>query len=708
MKRITKYFSLGLLLGSNILHGGTCCNTSCGPTVHTSFVAMTCGQNLYTQYHKLLFPGGDEQLNDMDFDYADDDCNRCKFVADLSATYRFIQSRNGNQIANYLWGSNPLVFQGSEVAGTRGENALVAEYFGLGPDTNLTAGMCPRIRNQVVDLQLELSGEKVWFQVNFPLMWSKWQATKSCGGPNVAGSVGINALDSGTVSLQFPIPAPGSVVAGSFPIIVNGTALSGNAAGAPANSVWFDSAPQGADKTNSIVAALNDAGALSTASDNSTNVQNISGLTYINTIATDGTQVTGTGTLQVGVIPMGTYGAYTSDAAAEYTGVLAINSSVADVPAINNLVTALGGDTAFGVFSGRKLNNFNFSPCGQFGLADIPMMLGYDFCKSDAYHMGLYVKFVIPTGTKINSCFLENVLTPVIGNGRHFELGIGYSAHANFLVCDTSGWGLFTDGYITRMFGACQTRTFDLPGQAMSRYALAFPINGDATAGYTVDSSQMVAIGDINLYNGNVSATRGELMVELIYSNCNWEAGLGYALAAQSAESISCDSCTSIASSAISSSLNGPSVAGYGIVGGTLQNQVGVATILPANTDYTAGYVTQTLAGTGPFTTGVQFFNLGGTNELADIPDGQSAAYVYGDSMAADSAYFAQVGDFSGNCSGLMARQVLNRIFAHIDYVWRDCAWQPELGIVGSIGFSPCSSVTAAYWDLGGRVGFAF
>ena len=110
---------------------GACCpnpggQNPCGPVVHTSFVPMTCGQNLYTQYHKLLFPNG-EQVSDFDF-VESDDCNSCKFVADLSATYRFIQSSNGSQIASYLWGSNTLLFQGSEVA-DRENNALVATQF---------------------------------------------------------------------------------------------------------------------------------------------------------------------------------------------------------------------------------------------------------------------------------------------------------------------------------------------------------------------------------------------------------------------------------------------------------------------------------------------------------------------------------------------------------------------------------------------------
>lgn len=715
MKRIMKYFSIGLLVASNALEG-SCCNTSCSnqpvQNLHTSFVAMTCGQNLYTQYHKLLFPEGSD-YGDMGYE---DNCGGCKVVADLSATYRYIQSRNGNSIANYLWGTNNLLFQGADVAtsdtGARSDNALVSEYFGLGSNSDLSTTLCPRLRNQVLDFQLELSGEKLWAQVNLPLMWSKWQVNKGgCGAPNVQGSYGDGWIDYGVADLSYTLPA--TITAGATgDVTVDGVTLTPVLLSSIADSVYFDGydntvvAPT---PTNSIVSQLEDQAMITPSSINETDVYDQSDLTYINTVTGTGVQAMATGTVKVGTIPMGTYGAYSNDAA-ENTGVLAMNANVADVQGFADLTKALAGNSPFGVFAGRKLNNFNFEPCSEFGLADIPIMLGYDFCKSDAYHLGLYLKFVIPTGTKINACFLENVLSPVIGNGRHFEFGVGASAHANFMVCDTSAWAIMADGYITRMFGTNQTRTFDLPGQPMSRYALAYPVTMDANNTYSVDSSTIAAIGDVNLYNGNVAANRGELIVDLIYSNCNWEIGGGYALAAQSSEQMSCGSC-STTNNLNNGSFTSPVVTGYGIVGQTLQNMIGVGTILPAaaTTTYVDGFVTTALGtGTGPFTVPVQFFNLGATNQVSEIADGESAAYTYGTPVSADAQTLADVGEFTGNCSGLMGRQVLNRIFGHVDYIWRDCSWQPEIGVVGSIGFSPCNSLTAAYWDVGGRVGFAF
>jgi hypothetical protein len=258
------------------------------------------------------------------------------------------------------------------------------------------------------------------------------------------------------------------------------------------------------------------------------------------------------------------------------------------------------------------------------------------------------------------------------------------------------------------MRGACQTRTFDLPFQPLSRYALVFPVTGNSADGYEVDSSRMAAIGDINLYEGNVSANRGEVVVDVIYSNCNWEVGVGYALSAQGAETLSCDTNNNFISATFA--LGQVAAAGYGLVGNALQYQVGVGPVTPATDATTNNAIISenTTGATATFTPGVQFFNLGKTNQIAKLDSGKTAAFDYGTPVDVDSADFVLLGQFGANCSGLMAKQILNRIFGHIDYVWRDCSWQPEIGILGSIGFSPCNSLTAAYWDVGGRIGFAF
>jgi hypothetical protein len=670
MKYIKQYLSIALLLSQGVALPSSCATPAgaCVPT-HTSFVPMTVGQNLYTQYHKLMFPEGAGA--DYEMDMNEDGC--CSYATAFDVTYRFMQTRNGSQIASSLWGCNQLVFQGAEKGDARANNALVAEYFGMGSDTDATMSLCPRLRNQVLDFQLAISGEKAWAQINIPVVWSKWMVNKSCGAPSVA--LGENPLDGAELSLTY-VPNADTTKIGAINVnngavsVTNGTGL----------TVLFDGQGQtGTTKTNSLMAGITSLELTNVASETADlSLENI-------TVSSNGAAAA---SALVGSFSMGAgYGEFDAGGLAEDSGSYQATFTVADVPAVENIATALDS-YEFGNVKARQYNNMTFNPCTSTKIADIPIMVGYDFCKSDAWHLGAYLKFVIPTGTKIDQCFLKYVLTPVIGNGRHFEFGIGLSGHATMYSCDTSSFGVYGDGYITNMFGTCQTRTFDLPNQPMSRYALAYNLNNDN--GDLSIEGPISAIGDINTYQGNVSATRGELMLDFIWACRNAEVGIGYAFAGQSSESISCGTCTSG---------DGEQ---YALVGNVLQNSVGAGPVTGN------ALSTGTIALTGATTAAaVNFFNLGSTGQAASVSDGDSAAYVYGDAVDLDAAAFT-LPQTSGNCSGIMTGQVLNKLFGHIDYVWRDCAWQPEVGIVGSIGFVPASKVTANYWDLGARVGFAF
>ena len=57
------------------------------------------------------------------------------------------------------------------------------------------------------------------------------------------------------------------------------------------------------------------------------------------------------------------------------------------------------------------------------GLADIDVIVGYNWINDDCYHFGTYLQAVLPTGKKRKNLF---IFSPVVGNGKHFELGCRY------------------------------------------------------------------------------------------------------------------------------------------------------------------------------------------------------------------------------------------------------------------------------------------
>jgi hypothetical protein len=696
MNQIKKYLSLALLLslGMQGIYGAaatkvardtnctvSACDTAstCGEvkTIYTGMASQLQGQNLPWQYHKPLFACDASQSVDLEMAGREEDS--CNWVAAFDLTYRYSQSRNPGGLSNLLFGGSQLNIAGADVDNRDSmDNTAIAEYFGLSPDTNTSVSFAPRLKNQVLDFQLQLSGEKLWFQINVPLAWAQWRVNSGCKAP--AGTVGDAALDGASLTLTYVPNTTATTDLGSINVVSGDTTSVVNApSGTGLTTVFFDNADSAGDQT-SLMKGINGLDLTNVSSDTAISNQSVS--------LNGGTAAEA----QVGTFMMGLYGDFNggTENAGSYTGTF----EVSEVAPAATLAEALNGYT-FGNLAQRNYNNINFNVDSKMGLADLPMMLGYDFIKSDAYHFGVYAKFVIPTGTKIDSCYLQNVLMPIIGNGRHFELGAGASAHASLYSNDNAAFGVYADGYATHIFSASQIRSFDLQGQPLSRYALVYNLEADES-GDLSNSRDLSAVGDVNVYNGDVNAAiRGEFMIEGIWSMRNFEFGAGYAFAGQSAEKMSnCNSsCTSSTGNASQ----------YALVGNALQNVVGVGPVTPA--DATSKDALLTLTGTTA-AAAVNFINLGSSDQVAQVAAGDNAIYDYGTPADIDEAAL-MMSSVEGT-SGLMNAQILNRLFAHADYVMQNHDWQPQFGLIGSIGFVPSGYTTANYWELGARAGFVF
>ncbi len=108
----------------------------------------------------------------------------------------------------------------------------------------------------------------------------------------------------------------------------------------------------------------------------------------------------------------------------------------------------------------------------QAGLSDIQAALGWNFLLDECYHAGFNIRGAMPTG---NRPYGEYLFEPIIGNGKHWELGVGFTGHWDFWTsCDECWcWSVFCDVNITHLFATRQCRTFDLKCKPLSRYMLA-------------------------------------------------------------------------------------------------------------------------------------------------------------------------------------------------------------------------------------------
>lgn len=115
------------------------------------------------------------------------------------------------------------------------------------------------------------------------------------------------------------------------------------------------------------------------------------------------------------------------------------------------------------------------------GLSDLIMILGYDIVNRERGRVGLQARLGVPTGSRPDS---EYFFEPIVGNGKHWELGVGVEGKA--LLWEQGGvqeWSLFSNLYLSHLFKTRQRRSFDLCANGFgSRFVLAKEF--DASAAY--------------------------------------------------------------------------------------------------------------------------------------------------------------------------------------------------------------------------------
>ncbi len=120
---------------------------------------------------------------------------------------------------------------------------------------------------------------------------------------------------------------------------------------------------------------------------------------------------------------------------------------------------ALVGDKTYGKMT-RPLEFGKL--CGsktKAGLSDLLLILGYDIIATENGYAGLNLRLSAPTGNRPKSIFF---FEPLIGNGKHWEFGLGFSGR--ILIWEADGQqelSLFADANLTHLFKARQTRSFD-------------------------------------------------------------------------------------------------------------------------------------------------------------------------------------------------------------------------------------------------------
>ncbi len=184
-------------------------------------------------------------------------------------------------------------------------------------------------------------------------------------------------------------------------------------------------------------------------------------------------------------------------------------------------------------------------------LSDIHIALGWNALHTPRYHVGANIRMAIPTGNRPQGEFL---FEPLIGNGHHWELGGGISAHVTLWENEVTEEkaGIYFDGNITHMFSSHQCRSFDLCNTSFnSRYMLAERMTTDITQKLrgivdgiqTVPTAQfaqeVTTVANLTTLPVDVSANvQADLAVMVSYTHAKNSWGLGYGYWGRSCETI--------------------------------------------------------------------------------------------------------------------------------------------------------------------------
>lgn len=313
------------------------------------------------------------------------------------------------------------------------------------------------------------------------------------------------------------------------------------------------------------------------------------------------------------------------------------------------------------------------------GLADLRAELGWNFLLDEDYHLGLNIQVAAPTGNDGNDgCDL--LFAPIVGNGKHWELGGGITGHYTFWRSEDEEqeFGFYIDADITHMFKHSETRVFDLVGKPLSRYMYAQqmgPVTSGLIVGTAAPNFQFANVWApvANFAQQNVDTSfdvQGDVAAKFVYTcrGFSWE--LGYDFWGRSCEKVevSCDNecnTTGFNNSSVTWALTGGQPV-YGFAGQP-------TTAYPISV--TGSNASVFAQGTKDNAQNIVTFNGQTLTQNNQNVEGSNPGVVI---TASDLDLT------SGNTRGIS-----HKVFTHFNYTWIECEdWIPFIGLGASGEFA--------------------
>jgi hypothetical protein len=344
------------------------------------------------------------------------------------------------------------------------------------------------------------------------------------------------------------------------------------------------------------------------------------------------------------------------------------------------------------------------------GFAELRGELGWNYLHED-YHVGFNVQAAAPTGKRPHGEFLFETQ---VGNGKHWELGIGFGAHWTMWRSedDEKHLDFVFEADVTHLFNASQKRTFDLIGKPDSRYMLAAKMNlkpttnlfGNTLAGADMSgtitqassqfNSEYSPVANFTTRDVHVSiGVQGDIVAMINYTHHGFSWDIGYNYWGMSHEHIELhDSDCSPSFPANTWALKGDTQV-FGFIAGTNApvplsgTETLLATIHQGTNIPAAGDTLDTRATTNIGVDNAQFAQTSNGVAAAVIND----ATVDGQQIRTSiQPIFITEDDL--NVEGAETRGSSNKFFTHFSHTWVDREdWIPYIGIGCEVEFGNTS-----------------
>lgn len=190
---------------------------------------------------------------------------------------------------------------------------------------------------------------------------------------------------------------------------------------------------------------------------------------------------------------------------------------------LTSFIDAIAGHTLYGDAKEGLINSIINGPRQTRGLADFRWALGYHAYRNERYYAGFSLLGAAPTGSYIKSTYF---FEPVVGNGRHWELGLGFDGRA--LAWESEGGNtlsFYGSIKVTHLFANTQRRSFDFCRNGFnSRYLLLKRFNDSGNYDGTLVTASTVTTLPCKVW----AACQWDIVAMLGYLSYGLEIDFGY------------------------------------------------------------------------------------------------------------------------------------------------------------------------------------